>query len=249
MNDGFCKCGCGQKTTVSRWRDKRSGYEKGQPKDYINGHAQKLPYAFVLEDRGYISPCWIWKRHISKTSGYGLLGNSDTKVLGGSRRAHRYFYNLIVGPIPKGLQLHHLCHVRCCVNPNHLEPLTNAQHMRKSPNVKLTLEQIEEILDLRRNKVQLKDIAAKYKIHVAYAGLLCSQGGVLVNTRLTEDQIKVILELRRNKARSKDIAALYKMKPGRVGAICCKRGVRVNKRPSRGDSVPSQHLNPCPPTE
>jgi ribosomal protein L11 len=233
MSDGLCKCGCGQKTTISKWGEKRSGYKKGQSKDYINGHAQKLPYSFVLEDRGYSSPCWIWKRHISRRTGYGLLGNSETKILGGSRRAHRYFYNLLIGPVPTKLQLHHLCHVKCCVNPNHLEPLTSSQHMRKSPQAKLSLEQIDEIVELRKNKAQLNDIATRYNIHPVYVQMLCRKAEVWVYSRLTETQVQEILELRRNKTKMKDIAALYGINPGSVGALCCKAGVWVNKRPVR----------------
>ena len=229
LDDGLCKCGCGQKTTISQQREKRSGYEKGQPKNYISGHNQKLPYAFVLEDRGYSSPCWIWIRGLDQAGGYGLLGNTTKNVLRGSRRAHRYFYNLIIGPIPEGLQLHHLCRVKRCVNPNHLEPLTPAQHKRKDPNTKLTLEQIDEILELRRNKTQLKDIAAKYKIAVEYAGFICRRGKVWANARLTKSQKKEILNLRRNKMKMKDIASQYGILISYAEAVCCEGKVWVKK--------------------
>ena len=179
MGDGLCKCGCGQITRISRWRDKRYGHERGEPRNYVNGHAKKLPYSFVLEDRGYKSACWIWIRHINKTTGYALM--SGHKVyLGGSRYAHRYFYTLIKGPIPDGLQLDHLCRVRNCVNPNHLEPVTAAVNVRRGANGKLTLEQIDEILDLRRNKMMMKDISARYGVHIAYLEVLCRKGGVWV---------------------------------------------------------------------
>lgn len=41
------------------------------------------------------------------------------------RGAHRISYEMLIGPIPSGLQLDHLCRVRHCVNPQHLEPVTN----------------------------------------------------------------------------------------------------------------------------
>lgn len=68
--------------------------------------------------------CWIWKG--ARTSnGYGSFN------VGGQRTvpAHRFAYELLVGPIPEGLDLDHLCRVRHCVNPMHLEPVTNAENI------------------------------------------------------------------------------------------------------------------------
>lgn len=59
--------------------------------------------------------CWLWRGAIGKVTGYGQLG--DLTV-------HRYAYELLVGPIPKGYQIDHLCRVRACVNPAHLEAVT-----------------------------------------------------------------------------------------------------------------------------
>lgn len=58
--------------------------------------------------------CWLWKGPLQK-HGYGAIGG---------RLAHRVAYELLKGPIPEGLQLDHLCRVRPCVNPEHLEPVT-----------------------------------------------------------------------------------------------------------------------------
>lgn len=62
--------------------------------------------------------CWIWVGRLNR-NGYGRI------CLGGREpMAHRVSYELHVGPIPDGLVLDHLCRVRCCVNPFHLEPVT-----------------------------------------------------------------------------------------------------------------------------
>lgn len=45
--------------------------------------------------------------------------------------AHRVAYELIVGPIPEGLDLDHTCGNKSCVNPDHLDPVTRAEHMRR----------------------------------------------------------------------------------------------------------------------
>lgn len=63
--------------------------------------------------------CWLW-RGTSIRNGYGQLSWHAPM-----RLAHRYAYELLVGPIPEGLTLDHLCRVRHCVNPAHLEPVTN----------------------------------------------------------------------------------------------------------------------------
>jgi hypothetical protein len=69
--------------------------------------------------------CWLWTG-ARTTGGYGLL-----KVDGRPEYVHRLSYEHHVGPIPDGLQLDHLCRVRCCVNPAHLEPVTGTENIRR----------------------------------------------------------------------------------------------------------------------
>lgn len=85
-----------------------------------------------------VSGCWEWTGSITE-SGYGRFALHGKTV-----RAHRYVYELLVGPIPEGLQLDHLCHTndltcvggpacrhRRCVNPAHLEPVSHLENMRR----------------------------------------------------------------------------------------------------------------------
>jgi hypothetical protein len=46
--------------------------------------------------------------------------------------AHRLYYEITKGAIPAGLELDHKCRVRCCVNPDHLEPVTHTENMRRA---------------------------------------------------------------------------------------------------------------------
>ena len=64
--------------------------------------------------------CWYWTGSYS-ASGYGQVWS---RVHKGPKRPHRIAYELLVGPIPEGLQLDHLCRVRGCVNPDHLRIVT-----------------------------------------------------------------------------------------------------------------------------
>src|SRR5262245_61714130 len=69
--------------------------------------------------------CWIWTGARDE-KGYGLF-----RVDGRTRRAHRFAYEYFVGPIPMGLQTDHLCRNASCVNPEHLELVTNRENCRR----------------------------------------------------------------------------------------------------------------------
>lgn len=82
----------------------------------------------VVEPTG----CWIWKLAQSgpaadKGMGYGLF----TAVGWKREQAHRASYRMFVDDIPEGLHVDHLCNVRMCVNPLHLEVVTQAENNRR----------------------------------------------------------------------------------------------------------------------
>ena len=71
-----------------------------------------------------MSGCWLWIG--ATTNEYGRFN-----VAGINRKAYRVAYEALVGPIPNGLHVDHLCRQRCCVNPAHLEPVTQAENTRR----------------------------------------------------------------------------------------------------------------------
>jgi len=73
--------------------------------------------------------CWEWVSAID-TYGYGIFQRSYPKRQ--SIKAHRVAYELVVGQIPDGLTLDHLCYNTKCVNPEHLEPVTKSENSSRA---------------------------------------------------------------------------------------------------------------------
>lgn len=71
--------------------------------------------------------CWNWTGNTIRPGSYGRLRSRGVSVL-----AHRFAYTRTVGKIPDGLQLDHLCRNKICVNPSHLEPVTNDENHRRA---------------------------------------------------------------------------------------------------------------------
>lgn len=137
---GLCQCGCGQETFVPPYNNRSKGWVKGQPIRFVNGHGAYLTTpAWVEEDRGYSTPCWIWQRAM-QPNGYGAMTINRR-----THNAHRGVWLRDRGPIPEGMVLDHLCRVRACVNPDHMEIVTNAENLRRGNGAKLTPENVAYI--------------------------------------------------------------------------------------------------------
>lgn len=80
--------------------------------------------------------CWLWQ---GATAGRWNLRYGQTRWAGRVAMAHRVAYELLVGAIPDGLQIDHLCRNPLCVNPAHLEPVTNAENARRGHEARRTV--------------------------------------------------------------------------------------------------------------
>jgi hypothetical protein len=162
---GRCKCGCGEVTAIATKTSARLGTIKGQPRDYMRGHRRNNGKTrFVVEDRGHETPCWVWQM---KTDRYGY---GHTSVRGKDYMAHRLYYERSVGPIPEGYVIDHLCCIKPCVNPDHLEAVTPSENQWRAFMTKMGLDQtqIESLRDWMIENLsieQLEALWAGYKWH------------------------------------------------------------------------------------
>lgn len=120
-HDGVCTVeGCGEPYGAAGLCDKH--YQRRRKTGRLdNDRDLTLDERFwsrVVEGPG---GCWLWIGYLDK-DGYGVfhLGHSQPV------RAHRWSYEQMVGPIPDGLAIDHLCRIVACVNPYHLDPVTTA---------------------------------------------------------------------------------------------------------------------------
>lgn len=67
--------------------------------------------------------CWNWT---------GGLGSSSKRPMYQNKYSHRWLYEQVVGSIPDGLELDHTCKNKMCVRPEHMEPVTHAENIRRA---------------------------------------------------------------------------------------------------------------------
>lgn len=150
----LCACGCLQPLLPGNFVNLR-----GELKNH-----NRLPGfpSYLVEDRGHETPCWIWQGTLNKW-GYAKL-----KRDGVTQGAHRLFYSAYVrmlAPSNAGSDgLDHLCKVRKCVNPEHLELVSCCENIRRGKVAKLSLEQVAAIRARAISGENQKKIAADFGI-------------------------------------------------------------------------------------
>jgi hypothetical protein len=159
-------CGCGQPASLASTTRSWLGHIKGEPMRYINGHngrrgnilaGDEPPYD--VRDCGYKTPCWYWLRHAT-TGGYGRVTVDGVRLA-----AHVIYYEQAKGRVPEGLELDHLCRVRRCVNPDHLEAVTHAENVRRGAMGKVSTA---TLIEIRNAPGKDAEVAARYGLSQAY---------------------------------------------------------------------------------
>lgn len=159
---GFCKCGCGYLMPVLKRNRYGRGAKRGEPW-YILGHrrtGQKGPY-LPIQNRCVISEngCWLWQ-------GYTNFGYAYGNYKGKKGRVHKIVFEEKNGKVPVGMVLDHLCRIKHCVNPDHLEVVTSAINTRRGLLSKLSDNNVEEIIEATRIPEwgQYAALARKYRV-------------------------------------------------------------------------------------
>src|SRR5206468_3686622 len=87
------------------------------------GFSLVLPAHFGTRVRKDSDGCWLWTGWVD-ADGYGRISVNHKGYA-----VHRLAYEALVGPIPAGCEIDHLCRKPACVNPLHLEPVTHLQNI------------------------------------------------------------------------------------------------------------------------
>lgn len=100
--------------------------------------------------------CWIWQ-NAQDGRGYGHI-----RANGKTMKAYTFFFMKKYGPIPKGKELDHVCRVKLCVNPDHLEPVTHQINMQRALGIHRN--RILKIRSLAKSGLSGAEISRKIKI-------------------------------------------------------------------------------------
>jgi len=123
---GYCQCGCGAQV-----RNR-----------YLPGHCNRGRVQYLVDEQ---TGCWNWQLYVDDR-GYGRCKKD---------RAHREYYRRHVGPIPEGTELDHLCRNKRCVNPDHLEPVTHAENVRRGQRAKLSRADVQMVRESKETGAEL----------------------------------------------------------------------------------------------
>ena len=183
--NGFCGCGCGQKTKPARQTDRKKSWIRGKPIRFLSGHHQRLLASREVVERRFwqnvnkTDHCWLWIGS-TKRGGYGQIAVSNRNV-----SAHRFSYELAHGSLPENIFVCHRCDNPRCVRPDHLFIGTRTENMQDAkrkgrlangfrlPNTKLSELDVLTIRRIyRERRPRYKDIAMVFGVTTTAIGQL-----------------------------------------------------------------------------
>jgi hypothetical protein len=138
MNDTRCSIdGCERNTVARGWCGAHYQRWRNHGDPTVTKHPMRS--SGTPEERFWakvdaFGVCWEWQA-AKDTKGYGVFNLRGVLV-----RAHRFAYETLMGPVPEGLELDHLCRNRICVFPGHLEPVTHrVNHARGDASIRRSI--------------------------------------------------------------------------------------------------------------
>lgn len=174
--------------------------------------------------------CWEWSAGLDP-AGYGRFGLNRTAAL-----AHRVSYEMLVGPIVGGLHVDHLCRNRKCVNPDHMDLVTNEENIRRGfgPNhfhslkthcpeghpyngYNLKMDHGKRRCRACRNKVQRESRRRRA------AALLLDKGPYVPPKTLSNEQVDLMLEMSKHGLTQREIAPLFSVGKSTAGVEMLRR--------------------------
>lgn len=186
--NGFCQCGCGQRTPLAKSTRLEHGRRRGEPLPYLHQHRLRVERRSIAArfwakvEGGGPDDCWQWtgsRQH----SGHGRFQASAEGEPKRIVQAHRWAFEQANGPIPNGLIVRHACDNPACVNPAHLQlgtqqdnvddmwhrgrgfvPTAVPQPGTANPNAKLSASDVVEIRRRRQRGETGRSVARSFGI-------------------------------------------------------------------------------------
>lgn len=149
----LCECGCGLTAPLAGCTNNKKGIIKGEPLRFIHGHHRRK-HEHEMYKVNPTTGCWIWQLGTNRNK-YGLISNQI---------AHRMIYEKYKGVIPDGLILDHLCRVTLCVNPDHLEPVTEAINTQRGLPAKLNQDKVKSMRNRFTTWADIGIFAEEYEV-------------------------------------------------------------------------------------
>jgi hypothetical protein len=161
-----CACGCGSYLPPKDRQYPNGRIVKNVSIKFLPGHNGRKKNRYIICP---ITGCWIWQLGTTE-SGYGTFQKNFGRDLNGKRIiktifAYRHYWEQKYGSIPDNLEPDHVCRNRICVNPDHIELVTHAENVRRSPKTLLSVEKVKEAKKLKDSGLTITEIAKMFNVH------------------------------------------------------------------------------------